>query len=536
MKTKFIQLATVVLFTLLSQNSSALYFDWGRFYDGLSNDKTLNVIRNDAGQFCITATTDLTGGQRLIKRCYDGAGNLMSSKLSDIVLPGPVLFIAQDDNPNTYVVCSVSGDTVLMKFNPALKHKWSSTAAGTVANLRLTTSGDPVIGGVKTTGLYAAKYKQGNGSLRFQYNHTSGFEANDVVIDASGNIYIGGNVPEHETDMNIVKLNSAGALVWAITYGEGLLGGRDQVYKLAIDPSQNVYVFGEIYGFGLTTANISATKFNSAGVHQWNRHVATAGGCCGARAQFILFDPAWNPIFIGVRYDFYNVSPSNETSRIFVNKLDRSTGAVIYFTHPDDIPYTSTTIDESLECAITGGASGDIYIGGTNNVGALLGDHKWFVTRVSQATGLRSWSEAGYDVSTNENKVNAIVLDADSVYVGLTEFNGSNLDIGLEKFIQLGFPTKLRADEPDQINPSIVFGSTNVFPNPFSYSFTLFQNLNVNGELIFIRVFDFTGKLVEERTTSEAVIELGAKWTTGMYILDVISNNHRQTFKVVKSN
>ena len=289
--------------------SHAQFFEWARTYGGSGNDITLNVNRTGVNEFCITGTTVTGGGVKLITRCYNDAGNLLSSKKSNVFLPGAVNFIAQDNTGNTIIVCTSGLNKILMKFNPALKFKWSVVAPGTVANLRLASNGDPVIGGITTTGFYAAKYKNGNGSIRFVYNHSTGSEAGDVVVDDFDNVYVGGGVGDtYAPDLSIIKLTRKGVLVWDIVYAKSPSGGgRDRVHKLAIDASYNIYAFTELEGYGLTTANISASKFNSAGVHQWDRHLATAGGCCAAWSKFILFDPFDNPMFIGERDDFYNV-------------------------------------------------------------------------------------------------------------------------------------------------------------------------------------------------------------------------------------
>lgn len=68
-----------------------------RTYGGSGNDITLNVNRTGVNEFCITGTTVTGGGVKLITRCYNDAGNLLSSKKSNVFLPGAVNFIAQDN-------------------------------------------------------------------------------------------------------------------------------------------------------------------------------------------------------------------------------------------------------------------------------------------------------------------------------------------------------------------------------------------------------------------------------------------------------
>jgi hypothetical protein len=94
----------------------------------------------------------------------------------------------------------------------------------------------------------------------------AGGRPEDIMIDASGNIYI----TTSGVDYHIYKYNSSGLMLWTKPYNFG--GNGDKASAIVVDNSGNVYVTGradvndddEIPDFG-------TVKFNSAGDFQWAR-------------------------------------------------------------------------------------------------------------------------------------------------------------------------------------------------------------------------------------------------------------------------
>lgn len=111
--------------------------------------------------------------------------------------------------------------------------------------------------------------------------------AEDIVVDASGSIYVAGyttgdlNVPEVPTDREpdgfIAKYDSSGAHLWTTQFGTP---ESDYVRRMAIDALGGVYIVGYTDGSmdGLSAGGSDAffTKFNSDGIIQWSRQLGTA--------------------------------------------------------------------------------------------------------------------------------------------------------------------------------------------------------------------------------------------------------------------
>jgi len=120
-------------------------------------------------------------------------------------------------------------------------------------------------------------------------------EANDLAIDASGNLYMTGDIqgtatfgggitlttPSNAPDIFVSKHNSSGVIQWAVKFGD-----TDQEYGtgIATDNSGNIYVIGVSANditFGSTTLTINGTneeiafliKLNPSGVLQWAKKI-----------------------------------------------------------------------------------------------------------------------------------------------------------------------------------------------------------------------------------------------------------------------
>ena len=95
-------------------------------------------------------------------------------------------------------------------------------------------------------------------------------EANSLVVDDQGNVYVTGNSWDSGTyyDYVTAKYNSAGIEQWTARYnGQG--NSIDEVNSLVVDDQGNVYVTGGSGGTGTGYNDYGTVKYNSAGVEQW---------------------------------------------------------------------------------------------------------------------------------------------------------------------------------------------------------------------------------------------------------------------------
>ncbi len=89
-----------------------------------------------------------------------------------------------------------------------------------------------------------------------------------VVVDGSGNVYVAGNSRGTNTDDDLVtiKYNSAGVEQWVMRYtSQG--SGPEDAQDMGIDAAGNVYVTGSTNVSG--NNNFITIKYNSAGQEQW---------------------------------------------------------------------------------------------------------------------------------------------------------------------------------------------------------------------------------------------------------------------------
>lgn len=180
--------------------------------------------------------------------CTDTAGNVFVAGL----FRGTVDF---DPGARTHNVNGgVLGSTYVLKLAPNGSFGWvsafisqDSTAQSQSGGLALDGSGNIIVGG---------------------YHHGSvDFDPGSRTYTLSGN------------SGYIVKLNSAGSLVWA----DQVNGG---VVHVAVDTAGNVYG---------TANNFAVVKFNAAGVNQWTASFASGG----INAQAIAVDAAGNVYVVG---------------------------------------------------------------------------------------------------------------------------------------------------------------------------------------------------------------------------------------------
>jgi hypothetical protein len=74
------------------------------------------------------------------------------------------------------------------------------------------------------------------------------------------------------------------------------------------------------------------------------------------------------------------------------------------------------------------------------------------------------------------------------------------------------------------------------YPNPYNAYFTLSLD-TPSDAMVYVRVFDMTGKLIEDREVAPSALEslqLGAEWTSGVYNVIVAQDDQVKTIRMVK--
>src|SRR5687767_4868022 len=89
-----------------------------------------------------------------------------------------------------------------------------------------------------------------------------------MKVDGGGNVYVTGESARTDGqgfDMVTVKYSPTGTQLWAASYGA--TNSQEYPTALALDPSGNAYVVGQIYDNG--HVDLLIVKYSAAGVEQW---------------------------------------------------------------------------------------------------------------------------------------------------------------------------------------------------------------------------------------------------------------------------
>lgn len=413
----------------------------------------------------------------------DTAGNFVWAKSLGGTLDDRAFSIALDAMHNVYVTGNFEGTA---DFDPGTA-VFNLTSVGTLDNFiaKLDASGNFV-------------WAKSFGGTDIDWSH-------EIATDASGNIYTTGSFKETvdfdpgpgvynlissgEDDGFILKLNSSGNFIWAISFGSV---EWDASNSITIDSTGNIYTIGSFYQtvdfdpgpgvFNLTSlgdGDMYICKLDSSGDFIWAR---TQGGINYEFGSSITLDNSGSIYttgsFNGVT-DFdpgtgvYNLS-SVGLSDIFICKLD-TLGNFVWAK-----AFGSAGSETGI--GITADASGNIYSTG----------------------GFRSTIDfdpgPGVFNLTSVAHLDIFVLKLSTSTTGISENN---------------------------------LGQITLFPNPTNGKVTINSN-NASGiDAIIIR--DISGKEVFVKNFSSAKqIEFTLEGTNGLYFAEIISGDNKSHAKVIK--
>jgi len=244
-----------------------------------------------------------------------------------------------------------------------------------------------------------------------------------IAIDSLKNIYLGGimyNSSANDYNMCLVKFDNSGIQLWNSTWG----GSQDdRAYGLVVDSSDNIYLVGETYSFGVGGSDMCIIKYNSSGVQLWNR---TWGESDYEQCRAVTLDSLGN-IYIAGRTDID--LGSNYSYDMYLVKYD-SLGVQIW-----NRTWGGSEYDECSAIAVE--LSNSIYLAGnTESFGA--GENDMCLVKYD-STGVqlwnRTWGGSDYDECRD------IALDSENnIYLtGDTESRWEGFDdICLVKFDNSG--------------------------------------------------------------------------------------------------
>ena len=256
--------------------------------------------------------------------------------------------------------------------------------------------------------------------IRYDGPQHSADSANDLAIDALGNVYVTGGsaVSGGPPDYVTIKYNSAGEQQWIADFSGGS-NTANFANAIALDDSGNVYVTGIGWGYG-NDSDYATVKYNSSGEQQWVARYDGPGHDLDT-AMAIAVDPSGN-VYVtgrstgsGANYDCATVKYSPSGQEAWVARYNGP----------------GNGYDEGRAIAVDG--SGNVYVTGPS--AGSGGDFDYFTIKYD-GSGSVQWI-ARYNGPGNENDfAYALVLDSSGdIYVtGTSAGVGSNLDYATIKY------------------------------------------------------------------------------------------------------
>jgi hypothetical protein len=194
---------------------------------------------------------------------------------------GIINSMTADSSGNLFVTAYVGGVYKIYKLDSSGAFQWQkSLSQGTARGIKLDGSGNiyvqytgqnpyPILSQITSTGATVnwARQTTSSGSNQLQYSV--------IDVSSSGNSYLVGQEGFNPSySIFILKYDSSGSITWK-RKTNSFLGGGTYGTGIAIDSSENVYVFGN-YGSGAPQSVLY--KLDSSGTYLWGVTIAQCYG------------------------------------------------------------------------------------------------------------------------------------------------------------------------------------------------------------------------------------------------------------------
>jgi len=207
--------------------------------------------------------------------------------------------IAIGEDDNLYLAGVTDYMTLIGKFDTMGNQLWNITVdLGTVLEIALDTSGN--IFGIADSNLFKVTT---NGELN--WSKSLNVSLRSMVISPDDSIYLAAE----EGNNFLMKYNSSGELIWNATWS-GM-----HVNEMQIDSSENIYLGGSTSSLGAGGWDACVAKFNSTGSYMWHQ---TFGGPDSEFGDALVIDSSEN-VYLGGSIDY----GKHYSSDMFVAKYNR---------------------------------------------------------------------------------------------------------------------------------------------------------------------------------------------------------------------
>lgn len=245
-------------------------------------------------------------------------------------------------------------------------------------------------------------------------------EAHAIAIDASGNyVYVTGwSLGDSTTGFDYATIKyscSSGTKIWASRYNYSSANGTDEAFDIGVDNAGNVFVTGTSEGLS-GTSSATTVKYNSSGNQQIARRYTGNGGVNAAYAIWV--SPTAGIIYV-TGYAYQGSSADFNFVTIKYNSSVTQKWATQY-------NGPASKYDEA--CALAIDPQGNVYVTGYS-LTSVPGNYDYSTVKYD-SLGSQKWAKNYNGTGNGNDRANAIKLDAASnvIVTGRSVGTGSNGD------------------------------------------------------------------------------------------------------------
>ncbi len=348
---------------------------WVRTYNGPDNywDRVTAMVVDNSGRVYVTGRSYDSGTlYDYVTIKYYLNGDTAWVRRYGLVSTDLAEAIAVDDSDNVYVTGYSNGsgtveDYATVKYQPngdtAWVRRYNGPGNGTdkAYAIVVDNSGNSYVTGYSKGSItdvdYATIMYESDGDTAWvrRYNGTGNLwdEANAIVVDGSGNVYVTGFSYGNGTsnDFATIKYLPNGDTAWVRRYN-GPDNQVDDATAITVDGSGNVYVTGFSYGYG-TNYDFATIKYLPSGDTAWVRRYNGPGNS-EDEALAIAVDSSRNVYVTGYSYGSGN-------SKDYATIKYTSNGDTAWVAR-----YDGPAIATDSACAVAVDDSGHVYVTGSS--------------------------------------------------------------------------------------------------------------------------------------------------------------------------
>jgi uncharacterized delta-60 repeat protein len=413
---------------------------WTKTIGWSGYDKAYSIIRGSDGGYVVVGITDSgAGGDDFYVVKLDSAGNVVWTKTIGGSSDDWATSIIQSSDGG-YVVAGWTssfgagwGDIYVVKLDAAGNVMWTKTIGGSnddfARSIIQSSDGGYVVAGETSSfgaggrDIYVVKLDSAGNIVWTKTIGGSGHDyAWSIIQSSDGGYIVAGGTESFGAgyeDIYVVKLDSAGNVVWTKTIGGSSL---DEARSIIQSSDGGYVVAGWTWSFGAGSGDIYVVKLDAGGNVVWTK---TIGGSGDDEAGSIIQSSdggyvvaGWTSSFGAGGYDFYVVKMDANGNVCFSQNITNYSvsSTVPSFSSPSTVAISQSPMVESISPPVSyGGSVSDVCalapaptfaktIGGSN------GDYARSITQSSDG----GYVVAGYTASFGAGGVDFYVVKLDS--------------------------------------------------------------------------------------------------------------------------